>query len=113
MPFETIQKFGKSNVEATVTAFGAVSKGAQAIAAEGADYARKSFEQGTATLEKLLGAKSLEKAIEIQTDYLKTSYEGFVAQATKVGGLYADLAKTASQPFAAAIAGAPAAKAGK
>ena len=76
-----------------------MSKGAQAIAVEAADYAKKSFEQSTATLEKLVGAKTLDKAIEIQTDYLKTAYEGFVAQSTKLGELYANLAKEAFKPF--------------
>jgi hypothetical protein len=54
--FENIQKIGKDNVEAALKSFGAVSKGAQAIAVETADYGKKSFEQGTATLEKLVGA---------------------------------------------------------
>ena len=85
-----IQKFGKDNVDAALKSFGAVSKGAQAIAVEAADYAKKSFEQCTATLEKLVGAKTLDKAIEIQTDYLKSAYEGFVAQSTKIGELYAE-----------------------
>jgi hypothetical protein len=76
-----------------------VSKGVQAIAAEAADYSKKSFEEGSAALEKLLGAKSLDKAMEIQTSYAKTAYEGFVAQATKIGELYADLAKETYKPF--------------
>ena len=38
--------------------------------------------------EKLLGARSVESAIEIQTDFAKEAYEGFVAQATKVSELY-------------------------
>ena len=49
---------------------------------------KKSFEDGSAALEKLFGAKSLEKAIEIQSDYAKSAYEGFVAEATKMGELY-------------------------
>ena len=53
--FDTIQKFSKDNVDAALKAFGTVSKGAQAIAVEAADYAKKSFEQGTATIEKLVG----------------------------------------------------------
>ena len=56
-------------MDAALKSLGAVSKGAQAIAVETADYAKKSFEQGTATLEKLVGVKTLDKAIEIQTDY--------------------------------------------
>ena len=84
-------------------------EGRQAIAAEVADYSKKSFEDGTEAVEKLFGVKSLEKAIEIQTDYAKTAYEGFVAQATKIGELYADLAKETYKPFEAfAVKAAPA-----
>ncbi len=96
---EDMQKVGKDNVEATMKSFGALSKGLQAIAAEMADYSKKSFEEGTAATEKLFGAKSLEKAIEVQSDYFKTAYESFVSEATKLGELYSDLAQEAYKPF--------------
>ena len=102
--FDTIQKFGKDNVDAALKSFGTVSKGAQTIAVETADYAKKSFEQRTATLEKLVGAKTLDKAIEIQTDFVKSAYEGFVAQSTKLGELYAILAKEAFKPYEGLVA---------
>jgi phasin family protein len=102
--FDQIQKFGQENVDAAMKAFGTVSKGAQAIAVETADYAKKSFEQSTATLEKLLGAKTLDKAIEVQTDYMKSAYEGFMAQSTKLGELYASLAKDAFKPYEGLVA---------
>src|ERR1700730_3727557 len=108
--FDDIQKYGKDHVDSTMKAWGQVSKGVQAIAAETADYSKKSFEEGSAALEKLLGAKSLEKALEIQTAYAKTAYEGFVAQATKLGELYADLAKETYKPFENFVPKAPAAK---
>ena len=97
--FEDIQKLGKDNVDVAMKQFGTVSKGWQAIATEFADYSKKSFEDGSAALEKLFGAKSLEKAIEVQSDYVKTAYEGFVAEATKLGELYTDLAKESYKPF--------------
>ncbi len=97
--FDEMQQFGRDNMDATLKSFGALSKSAQAIAVEIADYGKKVFEQGTAATEKLIGAKSLEKAIEVQSDYVKSSYEGFVAEATKLGELYADLAKEAYKPF--------------
>ncbi len=96
---DEIQKLGKDNLDTAMKSFGTVSKGVQAIAGEVADYSKKSFEEGSAALEKLLGAKSLDKAMEIQTSYAKTAYEGFVAQATKIGELYADLAKETYKPF--------------
>ena len=97
--FDEMQKVSKDNMDATMKSFGAVSKGVQAIAAEFADYSKKSFEEGTAATEKLFGAKSFEKAIEIQTDYAKHAYEGFVAGATRIGELYADLTKETYKPF--------------
>ena len=97
--FDEVQKLGKDNVEATLRSFGVASKGLQAIAAEVTNYSKKSFEDGTAAVERLLGAKTLEKAIEVQTDYVKTTYEGFVAQATKIGELYAEIAKESYRPF--------------
>ena len=102
--FEDIQKLGKDNVDVAMQQFGTVSKGWQAIAAEFADYSKKSFEDGSAALEKLFGAKSLEKAIEVQSEYAKTSYEGFVAEATKLGELYTDLAKESYKPFEGLLA---------
>jgi hypothetical protein len=99
--FEDVQKFSKDNMDATMKSFGAVTKATQAIAAEITDYSKKSFEDGSKVLEKLFSAKSLDKAIEIQTDYAKTAYEGFVAEATKLGELYADLAKETYKPFEA------------
>ena len=96
---EDLQQVNKENVELAVKSIGALSKGAQAIAVEVADYSKKAFEDGTAALEKLFGVKSLDKAIEVQTEFAKTSYEGFVAKASKIGELYADLAKETYKPF--------------
>jgi phasin family protein len=108
--FDDVQKYGKDNLDATMKSFGTFSKGAQAIATEFADYSKKSFEDSTKVWEKLLGAKSLDKAIEIHSDYAKTAFEGFVAQASKIGELYADLAKETYKPFEAYVAKATPAK---
>src|SRR5262245_23532894 len=100
--FEDLQQVSKDNVDVTLKAFGALSKGTQAI--EVADYSKKAFEEGTAAVEKLFGVKSLDKAIEVQTEYAKTAYEGFVAKASKIGELYADLAKETYKPFETLVA---------
>ncbi len=97
--FDEFQKLGKENVDAAMKVMGAASKGVQAIALETVDYSKKAFEDGAAAMEKLLGARSFEKAIEVQQTYAKEAYEGFVAQATRIGELYADLAKEAYKPY--------------
>ena len=96
--FDEIQKLGQINVDAAVKAFGEWNKGLQAIAAEMTDYTKRSFEESTATFEKLLSAKSLEQAIEIQTGFAKRAYDEYMHQMSKIGGLYAELAKEAYKP---------------
>ena len=72
---EDFQKLGQSNMDAAMKVFGEWNKGWQAIAAEMTDYTKRSFEEGTATFEKLLSAKSVEQAVEIQTGYAKRAYD--------------------------------------
>lgn len=96
--FDDIQKFSKERMDIATRAAANFSKGVQQIAAESADYSKKTLEQGTAALEQLFGAKSIDKAFEIQSDYAKSAYDGFIAQATKMNELYTNLAKDAFKP---------------
>lgn len=96
---EDIQQQGQEQFDAAVATAGGFQKGIQAIAVAFGDYSRKSFEDGRAFTEKLAGAKSLDQAIEAQTEYARTAYETFVSESQKIGGLYVDLAKQAYKPF--------------
>ncbi|MFB9175816.1 phasin family protein [Roseibium salinum] len=97
--FDEIQKLSKDNMELAMETMGSVSKGFQAIAAEVADYQKKSFEEGAAAVEKLVSTKSPDKAFEAQADYMKTTYEGFVGEMTKLGEMFTDLSKDAYKPY--------------
>ena len=80
---EEIQKMTKTSLDATLKSFGALSTSAQAIATEMTDYSKRSFENNTKAMEKLFGVKSLDKAIEVQSEYAKAMYEDYTAQVTK------------------------------
>ena len=96
---EEIQQYGKEHFETVVAAANTLQGGIQAIAAAYGDYTKKSFEEGKSFVEKLAGVKSLDKALEVQTDYAKSAYETFVTESQKIAGLYADLAKQTYKPF--------------
>ena len=95
---DDFQKFSKEQFEAVTSVGSAWSKGVQQIAAEATDYSKKSFEASSGMMEKLMGVKSVEKAVEIQTEFAKQSYESFVAQTTKFGELFTNLAKDTFKP---------------
>lgn len=105
---EEMQKFSKDQMDTATAAATTLSKSVQQIAIEATDYSKKSLETSTQFVEKLLGAKSLDSAVQIQSDYAKSAYEGFVAQATKFGELYTNLAKEAFKPVEAVVAKAQA-----
>ena len=75
-----------------------------AIATAYGDYTKKSFEDTKLFVEKLSGVKSLDKAIEVQTEFAKTAFETFVTESQKIGGLYSDLAKQSYKPFGDLVA---------
>lgn len=102
--FDDVQKYSRENVDLALKSLGSVSKGFQAIAVEVADYSKKAFEDNSALVEKLLGAKTIDKAIEVQSAFVKSSYESYLARMTKIGELYAGLAKESYKPVETTLA---------
>ena len=101
---EDIQQYGKEHIESVVASATTVQTGLQAIASAYGDYTKKSFEDTKSFVEKLSGAKSLDKAIEVQTEFAKAAYETFVADSQKIAGLYTDLAKQTFKPLEGMVA---------
>ena len=101
---DDMQRTNNVNVDAAMRSFEGPTKATLAIASEIADYTKRSFEDGTKTMENLLGAKSLDKAFEVQTEYAKAAYESYVSEVTKLGELYSDLAREAFKPYQSFVA---------
>ncbi|WP_029584741.1 phasin family protein [Bradyrhizobium sp. URHD0069] len=104
MKIEDIQQYGKEHFETVVASATTVQNGLQAIASAYGDYTKKSFEDTKSFVEKLSGVKSLDKALEVQTEFAKSSYETFVAESQKIAGLYTDLAKQSYKPVEGIVA---------
>jgi phasin family protein len=102
--FEGLQKFGKQQFEAMAAAATSLAKGWQELAAETTEFSKRTIAANTEVFERLLGAKTLDSAIHIQTEFAKSSYEDFAAETSKLGELYARLAKEAFKPMETAYA---------
>jgi len=102
--FEDVQNLNKEGIEAFTASSAALSKSAQEIATEVADYSKKSFEKGTAVWQTAVAAKSFDKALEIQQTFAKEAFESSVAEFTKMGELAAAAAKAAFKPYEATFA---------
>jgi len=89
------QEIGKEQLNSATTSPTFLVTGFQAITAETIEYSKKSLENGSAFVEKLLGAKSFQSASHIRSEYAKMSYAALVAYLTKIGELNTKLAKEA------------------
>jgi hypothetical protein len=96
--FPQMPGFGANPFEAASAATTSASKGLQAIAAEMTDYSKRSFEKNYALFEKMAGVKKFDEAVQLQSDFAKSAYEDFVAEAAKIGEIYSNLAKEAFKP---------------
>lgn len=96
---DSITKISRDGTEAAMKSLGAMSTGVQAVASENVDFMKRSFEEGQKVAEKLLGVKTLQDAIQIQSDYVRSSYEGLVAQSSKLNQMNVNTAKEAAAPF--------------
>lgn len=96
---EQFQKIGKDNFDAAVRSYGELNKGLQAISAKLVDYPKTWFEQTTKALEQLVGAKSLEQAFEIQSQYAKKACDLHVAETSKLSEMYVALLRGTYNPI--------------
>ena len=103
-PFEEFQKVGEDGFDAAIRSFGEVNKGFQAIASEATDYSKKVFDDVIRAWEQLLGAKSMDRAFEIQSQYAKKAYDNHIAEMSKLGEMYVSLARNAYKPVEQAAA---------
>jgi len=76
----THQQDGKQQIDTGIASSDTFPGGFQAIATAYGNYTKKSFEDTKLFVEKLCGAKSLENAIEVQTEFAKTAYETFLTE---------------------------------
>ena len=70
----TLSQDSKEQIEAAAASMNSMPVGIQAIATAYSDYSKKSFEDARLFVEKLSGVKSVDKAIELQTEYRKVGF---------------------------------------
>ena len=96
---EEYVKLGGASFDTVFRSWGEMNKGFQAVAEEVTDYTKKAFEDATRAFQQLIGAKSPEQVIEIQSQYAQTSFDAYVAKMSKLSEMYVAIARDASKPI--------------
>ena len=96
---EEATKFGQDNVEAMVASGKVMAKATEEMNAEIIAFSKKSYQDSMAAAKELTSAKSVSEFFEKQTAFAKTSFEAYVAEATKLNEIYSAAAKDAFEPL--------------
>ena len=64
-----------------------------------ADYTWKSLQESRFFVERLMGVRSLDQAIEVQSDFARSAYANLVAESQKICGLYVEWARQIFRPW--------------
>jgi phasin family protein len=93
------QQTTKELGEAATSSAKTLATSVQTIATAHADYAKKAMQDGSEFFAKLTSVKEPAKVMELQSEYVKNSYETFVTESKKISELYADLFKQTTKPL--------------
>ena len=100
---EEFQRASKASLDAVFRAWGEAGRGVQTITSEVTEYSKRAFEDATCAFEQLIGAKSVEQAFEIQSQYTKKAYDAHMAALTKLGEMYVNVTRSAFKPVEQAV----------
>ena len=97
--YEAFAELGREAITAAVKSNAAVSAGMEAMGQELMVYARDALQTASETARGLLGAKTMEDVIRLQTDLARRNFEGLVAGSAKLQALGVTLATEALAPW--------------
>ena len=97
--FEDMIAFNKENLEAVVESSKIAAKGAETLGQSAADYAKRSFESASQTLQTLSSVKSPTEFMKLQSDFARTSFDSMVAETSRSTEHMMKLAGEIAQPI--------------
>jgi hypothetical protein len=97
--YEELAELGRQNLSAVVKANEVLSEGLEAIGKELVGYAKTSMERASQATTALLGAKTLDEVVQLNTDLARTSLESLLQRSAKISEMGLSLATQTFAPF--------------
>ena len=89
----------KRNLEAVVTSLTAATRGAESLGAQAMSYGKTSMEQSAEAARALTAARSVQEAVELQTNYARTALETYLTEMNRMSETVAASVKDSLQPL--------------
>jgi hypothetical protein len=96
---EGVATFNRDYMETVFRSASVFAKGCEALGNECMAYAQAVVEDGMETSKALMGCRSLDEAVEIQTGYVSGALDRYLAESAKLSELSVKLASVAIEPI--------------
>jgi phasin family protein len=91
----------KGALDAWLSSASSLAKGVEKAASEQTAFAKATYEDGVAAAKAAATSKSVQEAFNIQSDYLRTSFEKNLSQFNKLTDHWIATTKEAAEPLTA------------
>ncbi|HEY3778137.1 MAG TPA: TIGR01841 family phasin [Rhizomicrobium sp.] len=91
--------YGRETLEAYVKAANAAGKGVETLHNEIYAWSRQSFADSVSAAKAVFGSRSVHEALELQGDFVKSSFETYVGEVTRLGEIAFATAKETIVPL--------------
>lgn len=95
----SLADFQKGSVEAFMASAGVFAKGFEKAASTQVGFAKEQFEEGVATAKAAAASKSVQEALELQNEFVRSAVEKNLGYATKLADHWTSVAKEATDPL--------------
>jgi phasin family protein len=92
-------EFQTRSVEAFMASAGVLAKGLEKAASSQAGFVKEQLENSVATAKAATASKSVQEAIELQNEFVRTAFEKNLGHATKLADHWSSVAKEAADPI--------------
>jgi phasin family protein len=97
--YDQFWDYGRDTVEAYVKAANVAGKGVETLHNEIYAYSKQSVEDSISAAKAIFGSKSVHEAFEMQTDFVKSAFESYVSEVTKLSEILFATTKEAWNPL--------------
>lgn len=96
-----IADFQKDSLNATMASAGEFAKGVEKLTAEQTAFSKAAFEDTVASAKAAAASKTVQEAVELNSDFVRTSIEKNLGQINKVADIWTETTKKSVEPLTA------------
>src|SRR5438045_1374275 len=97
--YDQFWDYGRDTVEAYAKAANVAGKGVETLHNEIYAYSKQSVEESISVAKAVFGSKSVHEAFEVQSDFVKSAFESYVSELTKLSEIMFATTKEALNPL--------------